>query len=94
MNWNNAPDYDEVKSKFMRFAAVKAEIKILEETIEELGIPVKKEHPRKPHMIREACKDQFDKLRGLYAEKEQLEIELRFYDYWKDMFKSYGFVNR
>lgn len=94
MNWNNAPDYDSVKEKFTRFASVKAQIKILEEEIEELAIPIKIESPRKPHLIRQACREQYMQLKPLYAEKEQLEIELRFYDYWKDMYKSFGYVNR
>jgi hypothetical protein len=94
MNWNNAPDFEEVKTKFKRFAAIKAEIKILEEEIEDIGIDIKKESPRKPHLIRDACKEQYKKLSPLYAEKESLEIELRFFDFWKDMFKSYGYNHR
>lgn len=94
MNWNNAPDFETVREKFMRYAALKAEIKILEEEVEDLAIPIKIENPRKPHLIRQACKEQYSKLKNLYAEKDQIEVELRFLDYWKDMFKSYGFVNR
>lgn len=94
MQWNNPPSFDESKDTFVKFGTCKARIKVLEEYIENESIPIKKDNPRKPVLVRERFLSEYRELAELYAEKEQLEQQIAFLQFWKELYKANGYNNR
>jgi hypothetical protein len=92
--WSNAPDFDAVQDTFRNLASVKAQIRLLQAEIDIRGNETKKNNPRKSYLLIEQFPDEYQKIAELEAEKERLEGQARFFDYHKDMYKSYGYVNR
>jgi hypothetical protein len=94
MSWNTAPDFEEVHAIFLEYGNVKSSIKIAETEIELETLEIKKNNPRKPWLIVEATQEKQTNLSKLIARKEELEQLVNWYNYWKEMFRSYGYNNR
>jgi hypothetical protein len=94
MLWTDAPDINRVQEVFMEIGKIKARIKLLEYDIEQGAIPIKKEHSRSPHLVKEAMSDQYKLLAELEAQLSELEAEKDFMNYHKELFRQYGYNNR
>ena len=92
--WNNPPDFDDVQKAFIDLAKVKSRIKLLENDIAQKGMEIKKNAPRKGYLIIDAFPDEHNQLAQLESEREELEGRVKFYDFWKELYKSSVFVNR
>lgn len=94
MQWTQAPNIDEVHECFIEIGKVKAQIKLLRIEIEIDSIPLKKENPRKPHMILEGTQEKQRELSRLECRLDELEAQKEFLNFHRDMYKSYAFANR
>lgn len=94
MLWTEAPNMDDVNQCFITVGSLKAQIKRLKVTIDEKSIDVKKESPRKPYLVLEATLPEQKQLAELEAELDIQQAKLDFFNFHKEMFKVYGFVNR
>ena len=92
--WDNPPDFDDVQKAFIDLAKVKSRIKLLENDIAQKGMEIKKNAPRKGYLIIDAFPDEHRRLAILESDREKLEGQVKFFDFWKELYKSSVFVNR
>lgn len=92
--WDNPPDFDTVQAAFINLAVTKSKIKLLENEIAQKAMEIKKANPRKSYLIVDAFPDEHQRLAILESDREKLEGQVKFFDFWKELYKSSVFVNR
>lgn len=92
--WSVAPDFELCETTFSRLAEVKGLIRVKKTEIKIGSIEVKKTSPRKPHLVLEATQEDEKTLAQLEAEMEELEIKVKWLDFWKDMYRSDAYNRR
>lgn len=94
MKWSDEPNIDEVQQVMISIGKVKAQLKLLDNQIEQKSIKIKKEHSRSPWLIREDMPDFFEQKAELEAQLAELEAQKDFLNYHKDMYKTNGYMTR
>jgi hypothetical protein len=92
--WSQEPNFDEVRITFARLGIVKARIKQLRGEVELSTLEIKKNNPRKPYLIIEATQGKQQEINELEQEQMTLEAKIDFLMYWKEIYKTQGFINR
>lgn len=92
--WNKEPNFEEVYTAFTRLGIVKAKIKQLKGEVELDTLDIKKDNPRKPYLIIEATQHKHRQINELEQELSVLEAQIDFFMYWKEIYKTQGFMNR
>lgn len=94
ITWNDPPDIEEVHNTFLKIGQTKAKIRRLKIKIDVKSIDIKKDTPRKPHLVLEATQKMQEELAELEAELEELEMKRDYLNFHKDMWRQYGYNNK
>lgn len=94
MLWSETPHIEDVQVTFMQIGKKKARIKLLEQERKEIAIPIKKEKSRSSWLVDEACQEIDNQIAHLESELAILEAQKDFLNYWKEIYKTQGYVNR
>ena len=92
--WSKVPDFEEVQSAYHKAGLLQAQIRLKNEELNIKAAPLKKENPRKPHVILEALQEEYTHIANLEAELAIVQSDIRFFEFWKEIYKSNAFANR
>lgn len=102
MTWQEQPSFDDVKSALRQRASLTAQIRVLEYELQELQAKISLEKPRNTAVkivgydeeTRMALQGINHSIINLRCQLDDVEAEIKFGEYHKDMFKALAYRER
>lgn len=99
MSWRDAPSFEDVKGALQKRASLSAQIRVAEYELQEIQAQIAKVKPRdtasKIIGYDEHTKEELQginhRLIDLRISLDEVEADIKFHDYWKDMFKAVSY---